>query len=265
MVPALLESMSGQRHRARRPAGFDLDTAVATGAALYALHPDRVQDVAPGTYGIKLKSRKEDRFVVHPLIHKNSALPVTVEQEFHAGANARLELYLGDTPVVADCVWRGGLELDNPEGPVRVVLHMSAEGTLSVACDLPDGTRRAVAIRNGFFDAETADLAERVHAVSLLPRNADRIADPNETDSGDSGRGTGLATLRDVIKTAAGPVATAAARTSVDAVQRLREGPSDDAKDRLGDLAARVSRRASGLADAVQSLAQRDDEPPSDA
>ncbi len=169
MIPALLEEMSGGRHRIERhPRGFDFDTAVATGAALYALQPERVRDVSPGTYGIKLKSRKDDRYVVHPLIHKNARLPVTVEREFEAGANAVLELYQGESAVVAECVRRGRLELGNPEGIVRVILHMDAEGTLSVACVLPNRERRTVAIRNEFFDERTAELAGRVRAVALV-------------------------------------------------------------------------------------------------
>ena len=262
MIPALLETMSGHKHAAQRPDGFSLDTAVATGAALYALRPDSVRDVAPGTYGIKLKKRKEDRYVVHPLIHKNAALPVTVEQEFHAGANARLELYLGDSTVVSDCVWRGGLELGNPEGPVRVVLHMGAEGTLSVGCDLPDGTRRTVAIRNGFFDAETADLAERVRAVTLepgAPDQAETDAD-DETASDDPGDASASA-LRTAVERAVGPTAALAARAANAAAERMRSGPPEEVKKRLGDLAERTRARASGLADAVQSLAERDGGP----
>ena len=51
--------MSGGRHDIQRhPVGFDLDTAVATGAALYALAPQNVTDVSPGTYGIKVMSRQ---------------------------------------------------------------------------------------------------------------------------------------------------------------------------------------------------------------
>jgi len=170
MIPGLLEEMSNGRHEVcRHPEGFDFDTAVAIGAALYALQPDRVRDVSPGTYGIKLKSRKDDRYIIYHLIHKNARLPITVEREFEAGANAVLELYQGDSTVVADCVRRGRLELNNPEGTVRVILHMDGEGTLSVACMLPDGERRTVTIQNEFFgfDARTTELAERVHAVTL--------------------------------------------------------------------------------------------------
>lgn len=187
MIPDLLREMSGERPSV--PTGFDFDTAVATGAALYALHPEDVVDVSPATYGIKLKSVKEDRYVIHPLIHKNARLPVTVEQEFTAGADAALELYQGESPVVALCVRRGSLNLRNPEGMVRVILHMDAEGTLAVKCVLPNGEVRAVTVQNEFFDERTAELAERVRAVTLLPCCPDGDGADTDTVPADEGGG----------------------------------------------------------------------------
>ncbi len=174
MIPALLEAMAGGRHHVRRQTqGFDFDTAVAIGAALYAHHPEDVLDVSPATYGIKLFSVRDDRYIVHPLIHKNARLPVTVEQEFAAGANAVLELYQGESPVVALCVLRGSLALDNPEGTVRVILHMDAEGALSVRCVLPDGDVRTVAIRSDYFGDVPTELAAKVRAVTLASCSRD--------------------------------------------------------------------------------------------
>lgn len=168
MIPALLEAMAGGYHTVERyPSGFSFDTAVATGAALYAQRADRVRDVAPGTYGIKVMDPKRGRHVVHHLLYKNTPLPATAEQEFDAGADATLELYQGAFTSVADCLRRGHLDLANPEGRIRVLVHMGPDGTLSVACVLPGGERRTVTIRNEFFDDRTAELAERVRAVTF--------------------------------------------------------------------------------------------------
>ncbi|MEL7361442.1 MAG: Hsp70 family protein [Bacteroidota bacterium] len=183
MIPALLEAMAGGYHTVERnPRGFDFDTAVATGAALYCQRADRVRDVSPGTYGIKIKDRARDRYVVKHLIHKNDPLPITVERAFYAGAKAALELYQGAFTSLADCILRGRIELNNPEGPIRVLLHMGPDGTLSAACVLPDGERRTVTIRNEFFDDRTAELVERVRGVRLIPCAAPSRPDGSSDD-----------------------------------------------------------------------------------
>ena len=251
MIPSLLEEMSGGRHEVRRrPEGFDFDTAVATGAALYAHRPGDVRDVSPATYGVKLKSVKEDRYVVHPLIHKNAQLPVTVEQEFTAGANAVLELYQGESSVVALCVRRGALELDNPEGTVRVRVHMDPEGTLSVTCVLPDGDVRTVAIRNEFFDERTAELAERVRAVTLVP--CEPSDDGNRFGQGEGTPAAWPATARDAAGRAAragtgaaGQVAARARGADVSAGARRVAGAVEGARGRLANTLRQIADRDS--------------------
>src|SRR5690606_48121 len=252
MIPALLEEMSGGRHEVRRPEGFDFATAAAIGAAVYPLRPASVRDVSPETYGVKLKSTKGDRYVVHPLVHKNARLPVTVEQEFKAGANAVLELYQGSSPVVSECVRRGRLELSNPEGMVRVILHMDDEGTLSVACVLPNGERRTLTIQNEFYDARTTDLAARVRGIGLAPCPA--------TGAGASASPAAARSTGEPARTAAGRAAgalraaTEGARIAAETLSaRTRSFDLDGTKERLDELRNHASR----LVGTAQALAQR--------
>jgi molecular chaperone DnaK len=175
MIPKLLETLTGKEIR-RHPEGFDFDTAVAIGAASYAQRRDLVHDVASGSFGLKLRRREDGvtyDFVQH-LVRKNTPLPVGIEREYRAGANAVLQLYQGESENPEECVLRGRLELNNPEGLATVALNMDRDGRLTAAVSLP-GTpgeapvQRTIEIKNELYDAQQAALCERVQAVTIHP------------------------------------------------------------------------------------------------
>jgi len=174
MIPDLLATLTGKHVQRHPPEGFDFDTAVAVGAGRYAERPDLVEDVMWGTLGVKLRKRMEgmDLDFVRPLIRKNAPLPTRSEQRFKAGANAVLELYVGESDNPDDCILLGRLELGNPEGEVTVVVAVDPHGRTTahvhfVSSPSGEPVTRQLIIRNDLFAPHLAELAARVRRVRL--------------------------------------------------------------------------------------------------
>jgi molecular chaperone DnaK len=95
MVPEMLERASGRRIR-RNIEGFNYDTAIAIGAAMYGQQRARVKDVV--SHGIGIKVMKEGRYIVEYLIEKDTPLPIVEsKQTYRAGPRASLEVYEGES------------------------------------------------------------------------------------------------------------------------------------------------------------------------
>ena len=175
IIERLVEDLTGLQARPH-PEGFDYDTAVAVGAALYAEHPETVEDVVARGVGIKLGRREDGRVVeyVKVLIPKNSPLPAHFERTFKAQRNAKLDIYQGETERPYPSNHRGRLELDNPSGEVTVGLDLDAEGRLTATASFaptpgaPHQTH-ALEIRNALFDAHLNEVSDRVSGVRLNP------------------------------------------------------------------------------------------------
>ncbi len=175
IIERLVEDLTGLQARPH-PEGFDYDTAVAVGAALYAEHPEAVADVAARGVGIRLGRREGGRVVeyVKVLIPKNAPLPARVERTFKAQRNAKLDVYQGETEEPHPSNHRGRLELENPPGDVTVGLDLDAEGRLTATASFaptPDAPpqRHSLEIRNALFDAHLDEVCARVRAVRFKP------------------------------------------------------------------------------------------------
>lgn len=171
MVADMLERLTRQRIR-RHIEGFSYDTAIAVGAALYATHRERVQDVLSHGIGVKLvreRNGREYRYVDY-LLNKDSPIPQSVERSYPAAERAILEIWEGESEVPDECTRRGTLELDNREGRVTIVMSVDADGCLRVSADdgSPNG-RKEMEIRNDLFDfgGRAADLRRRVQSLII--------------------------------------------------------------------------------------------------
>ena len=178
MIPAMLERISGRRIR-RQVEGFDYDTAIATGAALYGLHRARVTDVVSHGLGVRLV--QDGRSFVDYLIEKDTPLPATAARTYRAGATARLEVYEGESRDPDDCSARGELRLDNPDGYVGIDFALDTDGILRVGAAFPvdaagaprpDGpppTHSALEIRNDLYryDHRAGPLRDKVQSLTI--------------------------------------------------------------------------------------------------
>lgn len=179
-VPDLVRKITGKTPTPPPP-GFDLDTAVALGAARYGEQPDLVMDVTSCFIGVKLIDMNNEEYI-EVLVPKNSRLPFRVEKKFLAPPDARLEIWHGDSGLRAlSAGWklRGVLELENPEeGWALVIIEVSREGELKASVTFTNqqatsnqqqmpSLPRELRIRNAQFDCALDELVERVQSVEM--------------------------------------------------------------------------------------------------
>ncbi len=178
MIPAMLERISGRRIR-RHVEGFDYDTAIATGAALYGLHRARVTDVVSHGLGVRLV--QEGRSFVDYLIEKDTPLPAAARRAYRAGASARLEVYEGESRDPDDCSPRGELRLGNSDGHVAIDFALDTDGILRAAAtypvdaaghapaDGPSPVREQLEIRNDLYryDRRARPLRDKVQSLTI--------------------------------------------------------------------------------------------------
>ncbi len=148
--------------------GFDYDTAISIGAALYATRQSIVTDVVAHSIGIELLN-DSGRPYVEPLLKKNTPLPQAVfEDSFDADANATLKVYEGESERVADYPRGplGTLQLGNPAGPVAVRLSQDAGG-LIVASVTYEGKTQSKNIEPHGTTLNLDELTARVQRVTL--------------------------------------------------------------------------------------------------
>ena len=135
MIPAMLERLSGRRIR-RQVEGFDYDTAIAAGAALYGLHRARVTDVV--SHGLGVLLLQDGRPFVDYLIEKDTPLPARARRVYRARPAARLEVYEGESRDPEECSPRGVLKLvDNPDGYAAIEFALDTDGILRVQAAYP--------------------------------------------------------------------------------------------------------------------------------
>lgn len=164
MIPEMLEKLSGQKVR-RNIAGFNFDTAIAQGAALFGRMKQNVQDVNSKSIGIELK-RNSETFVKH-LIKKNTALPVSISEKFKAEENATLKVYEGeDNEDPEYCTLRGKLELNNPSGEVIVGLSIDFNGTIHATVEA-NGIKAGLKIRSDANDIDVDELKKKIDEIDL--------------------------------------------------------------------------------------------------
>ncbi|QQR72415.1 MAG: Hsp70 family protein [Holophagales bacterium] len=166
MIAEMIERVSGKRVQ-RHIEGFSYDTAIAVGAALYGVHREDVSDVL--SHGMGVKVLEDGRPRVDCLVERDTRVPVTAERSYRAPAGAVLEVYEGESRAPDECELRGRLELNNPEGQVRIEMAWSSDGILRVLADFPPHGRRELEIKNEDFQfgRRLALLRERVASLTV--------------------------------------------------------------------------------------------------
>lgn len=164
MVPKMLEQISGKKVK-RSIEGYNYDTAIAQGAALYVRNRDKVVDVASKSVGIKVK--QGEKFLIDYLIRKNQSLPVFHLEEFEAVENARLEVFEGeDSTDPLHATKRGELRIINPAGKVKVGLSLDEFGVIE-ATVFAHGKTSALVIRSEENEVEVSELKRRIDEIEV--------------------------------------------------------------------------------------------------
>ncbi|CAG5002174.1 Chaperone protein DnaK [Dyadobacter sp. CECT 9275] len=143
MIARMLENISGKNVRKNIP-GYNLDTAIAQGAALYGRNRNRVVDVSSKSIGIEV--RQNNRVVINHLIRKNTPLPFSIAETFPAEENAVLFVYEGESINPDECALRGKLELGNSPGRVEVGMSIDVSGIINATVEV-NGTKAALKIK----------------------------------------------------------------------------------------------------------------------
>lgn len=163
MIPKMLENISGKSIR-RSIQGYNFDTAVSQGAALYGRNKNRVIDVSSKSIGIEVKQAGKP--IIEHLIKKNTPLPFSITDTFPAEENAVLLVYEGESTNPADCILRGRLELGNSYGKVIVGLSIDISGVIYATVEA-NGAKAELKIKSDDGDVDLNTLKEKIDLIDI--------------------------------------------------------------------------------------------------
>ncbi|MCD4736162.1 MAG: Hsp70 family protein, partial [Bacteroidales bacterium] len=164
MIPEMLEEMSGEVIKRNIP-GFNYDTAIAIGAALYGRNRQIVKDVTSKTVGVEVKFNGKP--YIEQLIGKNEQLTVPVQESFKAERNPVLKVYEGDSHLPDECIMRGRLELENPEGSVTVKMEINTDGVLTSVVEIPPDTKKKLHIKTDNGEMNKIELKSKIVEIRI--------------------------------------------------------------------------------------------------
>lgn len=167
MIHEMLEDLTRRKIK-EHIKGFDLDTAVALGAAIYGRDRAKVTDVVSHSVGVKVM--EDRRYVVDYFLRKNTQLPAVMEKTYPADADAVLSVYEGESSRPDECALRGRIELDNPEGNVKIAMNADVHGMLKVVADFPPDGQKVIEIKNESFifnDDRLKPLRQKIKAINI--------------------------------------------------------------------------------------------------
>lgn len=163
MIPKMLENISGKAIRRNIP-GYNFDTAVSQGAALYGRNTNRVIDISSKSIGIEVKQAGKP--IIEHLIKKNTPLPFRITDTFPAEENAVLLVYEGESTNPVDCILRGRLELGNPSGQVIVGLAIDISGVIYATVEA-NGAKAQLKIKSDDDDIDFKELKEKIDLIDI--------------------------------------------------------------------------------------------------
>ena len=166
MIAEMLHEASKMKIMQHRD-GFRYDTAIAIGAAIYGQEASVVQDVASHSIGVEYV--QDRRHYVEHLLPKDKKLPARIEKVYRAGPNAELVVYEGESNRPDECVLRGRLELDNPQGEVKIILEADTNGMLTVSAEYPPHGRQVMELKNELYvyDQRALPLREKIQSLII--------------------------------------------------------------------------------------------------
>ena len=165
MIPAMLKDVTG---RPIRPvAGFNMDTAVALGAALYAQNQDSVRDVLSHTVSVEVV--RNGRLYADPLILKDTPLPCSGSRRYEAGSRVSLRVVEGESTSRDECRSLGSVDLDTKDCQVDVHFEADLNGTLSITAYYPPAQQRTLELRHDLFEYGTRAevLRKKIQSISF--------------------------------------------------------------------------------------------------
>lgn len=172
---------------------YNPDEVVALGAAIQAalIEQDRavddivMTDVCPFTLGVEivknLGGQVRDGYF-QPIIHRNSTIPISREEEFYTvSPNQReveVRVFQGDARRVADNLELGTLSVKDlpasPEGtPVRIRFTYDLNGILEVEAYTPGGKKHSTVLTNhvrGLDESAVRTAIARLQELKFYPR-----------------------------------------------------------------------------------------------
>ncbi len=172
---------------------YNPDEVVALGAAIQAalIEQDRavddivMTDVCPFTLGVEivknLGGQVRDGYF-QPIIHRNSTIPISREEEFFTvSPNQReveVRIFQGDARRVADNLELGTLSVKDlpasPEGtPVRIRFTYDLNGILEVEAYTPGGKKHSTVLTNhvrGLDESAVRTAIARLQELKFYPR-----------------------------------------------------------------------------------------------
>ncbi|GAB5403228.1 MAG: molecular chaperone HscC [Aureliella sp.] len=172
---------------------YNPDEVVALGAAIQAalIEQDKavddivMTDVCPFTLGVEivknLGGQVRDGYF-RPIIHRNSTIPISREEEFYTvSPNQReveVRVFQGDARRVADNLELGTLSVSDlpasPEGTaVRIRFSYDLNGILEVEAYTPGGKKHSTVLTNhvrGLNDSEIRKAIARLQKLKFYPR-----------------------------------------------------------------------------------------------
>jgi molecular chaperone DnaK len=164
MIHKLLENMAGRKIVSHIP-GFNYDTAVSVGAAILGAKSNIIKDVTSKTIGIEVRS--DGRPYIEHLIQKNNLLPISREETFKAEDNAVLKVYEGESHRPDECILRGRLELENPEGSVKIKMVVDEEGVMNSIVEFEDKSQKRLQIKCEDTDVDFAELKSHLQGIDI--------------------------------------------------------------------------------------------------
>lgn len=165
MIRKMLEKLARRTIKQNIP-GFNYDTAIAQGAALYGRNKSRVVDVSSKSIGIEIKTSKGA--IVEHFIKKNSPLPISISQTIPAEANAVLKIYEGEEESENPKDWalRGKLELGNPSGDVTVNLSIDFNGVIFATVEANE-IKAQLKIKSDSGDIDVSELKDMIDKIDV--------------------------------------------------------------------------------------------------
>jgi molecular chaperone HscC len=173
---------------------FDPDEVVALGAAVQAALLERnaavddmvMTDVCPFTLGVEVVKEfgghiRDGYF--HPVLHRNSTIPISVEEVFSTvrpnQREVEVRVFQGDARRVEDNIELGKLRVENlPPGPSGAPIHIrftyDMNGLLEVEAYAPgSGKKFRTVLTNhvrGLSPQQIAQATERLQSLKFYPR-----------------------------------------------------------------------------------------------
>jgi hypothetical protein len=80
-----------------------------------------------------------------------------------------LAVYEGESNRPDECILRGRIDLNNPEGYVKIIMECDSNGTIKVIADYPHNGKKEMQLKNELYiyDKRAIPLREKVQSLII--------------------------------------------------------------------------------------------------